>query len=44
MWWDRENELDLADIGGETDAATHGASIEGTARGDQAAGHGDAIV
>jgi hypothetical protein len=27
MWWDRENELDLADIGGETGAATHGANI-----------------
>jgi hypothetical protein len=27
MRWDREDELDLADIGGEAGAATHGASI-----------------
>jgi len=27
MRWDREDELDLADIGGETGAATHLASI-----------------
>jgi hypothetical protein len=25
VWRDRENELNLADIGGETDAATHSA-------------------
>jgi hypothetical protein len=27
MWRDREDELDLADIGGKTDAATHAARI-----------------
>jgi hypothetical protein len=41
---DREHQLDLADIGGETSAATHGASIAGAARGGQAAGQGAAIV
>jgi hypothetical protein len=35
---DREHQLDLADIGGETGAATHGASIAGRGCGRQAAG------
>ena len=29
MRWDREDQLDLAEIGGETGTATHGASIAG---------------
>jgi hypothetical protein len=33
MLGDREDELDLADIGGETGAATHGASMAGKGRG-----------
>ena len=41
---DREDEFDLADIGGEAGAATHGASIVVPERRGQAAGHGDAIV
>jgi hypothetical protein len=36
---DREDELDLADIGGETGTATHGASIAGAGRRRQAADH-----
>ena len=35
---DREDELDLADIGGETGAATHGAKDNGTGAQAQAAG------
>jgi hypothetical protein len=35
MRWDREDQLDLADIGGETGAATHGASIAGRECGGQ---------
>jgi hypothetical protein len=34
----REDELDLADIGGEAGTTTHGASIAGPGRGRQAAG------
>ena len=41
---DREDELDLANIGGETGAATHGASIAGPKRGGQALDHVGEIV
>jgi hypothetical protein len=32
VWRDRKDELDLADIGGETGTTTHGASIAGPGR------------
>jgi hypothetical protein len=38
MRWDREDELDLTDIGGETGAATHEVSIAGPGHGRQSGG------
>jgi hypothetical protein len=40
MRWDRENELDLADVGGEANATTHGGEHNLAEAQTQATGQG----
>jgi hypothetical protein len=44
MRWDREDELDLADVGGEANANTHGSSLASPSRRPKRTGHDGATV